>query len=270
MPLGLLVLHNAALTEAQRRGVAVLAGGALCALAARTAAAAAGLDGWTPPALEVLVPRGTTYPDMPFPVRVHESRRFQSTDVLRTWPPRVSIERALVDAAAWITRPRSACGLLAAGVQQRLTTAARLLEVLDGAGQIRHRRIMMRALVDIDGGAQAVSEIDFVRFCERHGLPRPELQRVRKDALGRRRYLDATLTPRNGRPVRVEIDGALHLVVQTYWNDMWRGNDLAIGKELVLRFPSYVIYADDAGAVTQLRRALNLSVPSAPTDARAS
>jgi hypothetical protein len=265
-----MVLHNTTLTPGQRQGIAVLAGGRLCALAARTAAVVAGLTGWEPPALEVLVPRGTTYPDLPFPVRVHESRRFSEADLVDSWPPRVTIERALIDAGAWVTRARSACGLLAAGVQQGLTTAPRLLEELDGAGRIRHRRLMARALVDIDGGAQAVSEMDFLRFCLRHSFPRPVLQVVRMDERGRRRYLDATLQAPDGRLVRVEIDGALHLVVQTYWNDMWRNNDLAIGRELALRFPSYVIHANDPDAVAQLRRALNLSGPSAQTAAQAS
>jgi hypothetical protein len=109
---GLMVLHNTRLTLDQRQGIAVLAGGRLCALAARTAAAVAGLTGWEPPALEVVVPLGTTYPDLPFPVRVHESRRFSAGDVVEEWPPRVSIERALIDAGAWVRRPRSACGLL--------------------------------------------------------------------------------------------------------------------------------------------------------------
>jgi hypothetical protein len=267
---GLIVLHNTRLTPGQRQGIAVLAGGRLCALAARTAAAAAGLTRWEPPALEVVVPRGTTYPDLPFPVRVHESRRFSSGDVVESWPPRVSIDRALIDAGSWVTRPRSACGLLATGVQQGLTTATRLLAELDRAGQIRHRRLMARALVDIDGGAQAVSEMDFLRFCLRHGFPRPELQVVRLDERGRRRYLDATLKTPDGRLVRVEIDGALHLVVQTYWNDMWRSNDLAIGREVALRFPSYVIHANDPDAAAQLRRALNVSGPSAQPAAQAS
>jgi len=267
---GLMVLHNTRLTPAQRQGVATFAGGRLCALTARTAAAVAGLTGWEPPSLEVVVPRGTTYPALPFPVRVHESRRFTVNDVVESWPPRVSIERALIDGGAWVARPRSACGLLAAGVQQGLTTATRLLAELEGAGQIRHRRLMARALADIDGGAQAVREMDFLRFCRHHGFPRPELQVVRMDERGRRRYLDATLKTPDGRLVRVEIDGALHLVVQTYWNDMWRSNDLAIGRELVLRFPSYVIHANDPDAVAQLRRALNLSAPSAQTAAQAS
>jgi hypothetical protein len=178
----------------------------------------------------------------------------------------VRVERALIDAAVWSARPRTACGVLAAGVQQRLTTPDKLLAELAKAGAVRHRRLLAAALADIEGGAQAVSEIDFLRFCRRNGLPRPELQ-VRVDAGGRRRYLDATFRGRSGQPVRVEIDGALHLVVQTYWDDMARGNDLVIQREQVLRLPSYVIYADDPVALNQLRRALGLSDPR---DTRAS
>jgi very-short-patch-repair endonuclease len=101
--------------------------------------------------------------------------------------------------------------------------------------------------------------MEFIRFCRRNRLPTPTLQTVRTDAAGRRRYLDATLHGRNGRTIHVEVDGALHLVVETYWNDMARGNELVIGRERVLRFPSYVIHANDQGAADQLRRALGLS-----------
>jgi hypothetical protein len=175
----------------------------------------------------------------------------------------VRIERALIDGAAWSTAPRTACGLVAAGVQQRLTTADRLLAQLDEVGRVRHARVLRSALIDIAGGAHAMSEIDFIRFCARNGLPKPTHQQVRKDRHGRRRYLDATLVGPTGIVVRVEIDGALHLVVRTYWDDMRRGNELIIGRETSLRFPSFVIYADDPEAIDQLRRALGLSGPEA-------
>src|SRR4051794_30006022 len=56
------VLHNGPLSADQAESVAVLAGGRVCALAARTAAARAGLLHWTTPRIEIVVPRGTTYP----------------------------------------------------------------------------------------------------------------------------------------------------------------------------------------------------------------
>jgi hypothetical protein len=269
---GIVAAHNGPLTMPNEWSVAVLAGGRICALAARTSAQAAGLVGWEPVRTEVVVPHGTTYPGLRgVPVRVHESRRFGVDDIIdTTWPPRVSIERALIDAAAWSNRPRTACGLLAAGVQQRLTMADRLLVELAGAGAIRYRGILRAALLDIEGGAHAVSEMDFIRFCRRHDLPTPIRQRVRRDPNGKRRYLDATLIGPGGTVVRVEIDGALHLLVRTYWDDMSRGNELSIAGETALRLPSVVVHDDDPDAVDQLRRALNLSGPSAHRCARAS
>ena len=259
------VLHNGPLTAPQQETVAVLAGGKLCGLAARTAAARGGLQGWPAHKIEVLVPRGTTYPELHLvDVKVHESRRFTAEDLHPTaWPPSVRMERALVDGAAWSARPRTACGFLAAGVQQRLTEPSRLLETLEQAGQIRFKRLLRSALVDIEGGAQAVSEMDFTRFCRRNRLPEPQRQVVRRDRDGRRRYLDAVLVGPTGRVVRVEIDGALHLVVQTYWDDMYRDNEASIARETQLRFPSFAIHADDRKALEQLRRALDLSGPEA-------
>jgi hypothetical protein len=266
------VLHNGPLTTEQQESVAVLAGGRLCGLAARTAAARAGLRRWPAVKIEVLVPRGTTYPRVRLAdVKVHESRRFSAEDLhVSAWPPRVRVERALVDAAVWSTRPRPACGVLAAGVQQRLTSADRLQDELERAGQVRFRRLLRSALVDIGGGAQAVSEIDFGRFCRRNGLPTPIRQAVRRDRNGRRRYIDATLVGPSGRTVRVEIDGALHLLVETYWDDMYRDNEVSIAGERQIRLPSYVMYADDPDALDQLRRALDLSGPPAQDSARAS
>ena len=82
------------------------------------------------------------------------------------------------------------------------------------------------------------------------------------DRYGRRRYLDATFRRAGGSLLRAEIDGVLHLVVRTYWDDMARGNELVIGDEKVLRFPSYIVHANDPIALEQLRRALNLSGPA--------
>jgi hypothetical protein len=256
------VFHNGPLTREQQQWAAVLNAGGLAALAARTAASEQGLVGWEATCIEIIIPKGQLVPPgLGIDVKVHESRRFTAADLHPGRElPQVRIERAVVDAASWSHRPRTACGLLAASVQQRATTPPRLRSVLETAGAIRYHALLVRALIDIEGGAQAMSEIDFLRFCHRHGLPRPQLQLVRKDGLGRRRYLDATFTRRDGRHLRVEIDGALHLVVRSYWDDMSRGNELVIGREAVLRFPSYVIHANDQTAIDQLRRALDLSV----------
>ena len=260
-----IVMHNGPLTLKQQWSAAVLACEAPAALAARTAAQAAGLVGWEVEPVHIVVPRGAkTNAVTDVAVKVHESRRFSEADIHPTRSPaQVSVERALVDAAVWSRRPRSACGLLAAGVQQRLATPARLRDALELAGHVRHRRLLLSVLADIEGGAQAVSEIDFLRFCGRHGFPRPALQ-TRADTGAKRRYLDATFVRQDGRVIGVEIDGAAHLIVATYWHDMRRLNDLVIDGRRVLRFPSAAIHCDDPDAVAQLRSALRVS--SSPSE----
>jgi hypothetical protein len=261
----LVLMHNGPLSHTQQLWAAVLNAGSLAALAARTAATQQGLVGWEADCIEIVVPRSTLVPaGLGIDVKVHESRRFTAADLHSGRKlPQVRIERALVDAAVWSRSARTACGIVAAGVQQRTTTASRIRDELELAGKVRHRKLLAHALIDIEGGAQAMSEIDFLRFCRRNGLPSPVLQAVRLDPNGRRRYLDATFERRDRSLLRVEVDGALHLIVRTYWDDMSRGNELVIGHERVLRFPSYVIYANDAAALGQLRRALNLSVSQA-------
>jgi hypothetical protein len=262
---GVVVLHNGELTTAQREEVATRVGVRLVALAARTAAERAGLTGWPAPALEVVTLKGSTYPPLPFAVRLHESRRLVVSDVVDVSPARVRIERALVDAAAWAAADKVACGLLAAGVQQRLTTPERLEAQMSLSGQVHRKRLLSAVLTDICGGAQALSEVAFAGYCRRRGLPKPELQAVRLDASGRRRYLDAGFRRRDGSLLAVEIDGALHLLAATYWSDMNRGNELVIAGTDTLRFPSWLIHADDPRVAEQIRRALGLSVLDGPS-----
>jgi very-short-patch-repair endonuclease len=116
-------------------------------------------------------------------------------------------------------------------------------------------------LCDVEGGAQALSEIDFNRLCRRWNLPVVVHQVVRRDRRGRRRYVDAVLRGPNGRVVRVEVDGAMHLLVRTYWDDMFRQNEFTISGEPILRYSSVAVRIDEATVVNQLSRALGLPSP---------
>lgn len=257
----LIVLHNGPLTRVQELWAAVLNGGKLAALAGRTAAIEGGLTGWSSVGVEILVQRGTTVEPLPgVELVVHESRRFDRVDIHPALKPaRTRMERSLVDAATWTKDVRAACGLLCAGVQQQLTTAAKLSDALSSAGQVRHRRLLTATLDDIAGGAQALSEIDFTRLVRRYRLPvtvERQTMRVTKD--GRRRYLDVTLRSRSGRRLHVEIDGAVHLLPRRYWDDMLRQNEMVIAGEPVLRFPSISLRLDEALVIDQVCRALGL------------
>jgi hypothetical protein len=252
-----IVLHNGPLTPGQCRWAALLSAGSGAVLAGRTALELAGLTGWHSVAVQLLVPEGAK-PALPrgFATEVHHTRR-SKPDQLRVVgrPPRSTAERSAICAASWMSNPRSSAGLLAAVVQQRLSTAPRLLEELQWAGRIRHRRLMRFTLQDIDGGAQALTEIDFGRMCRRHGFHITARQVVRLDGKGRRRYLDGVVSCADGKEVAFEVDGAPHLEVLSYWDDMERSNELVIAGQSLLRFPSVIVRTDERRVVDQLRRA---------------
>jgi hypothetical protein len=263
-PLGPLVvaLNLGDLSTSARRWAVVLGCGPEAALGAWTSLAEWGLSGWDRGSTHVVVRRGSTPPRLPDavgPVTVHESRRHTADDVHTRGGLRMhSVDRAAVDAAAWSAGDRSACGLLAAVVQQRLTTADRLLAELDLAGKVRRRGLMRLTLGDVAGGSQALSEIDFVRFCRRRGLPLPARQVVRRDLTGRRRYLDVEWRLRDGRTFAVEIDGVGHLDSSRWYDDLLRTAELlAGGSSEPMRLPALAVRVEP-DRVERILRALLL------------
>jgi hypothetical protein len=177
-------------------------------------------------------------------------------DVLPRLPPVTSLERATIDAAAWSPDITTATRVVVAPIQQRFTTAARLREVLAAAGQVKFRPLLRSFIADLEGGAEALSEVAFIRWCRKHGFPKPKCG-ARVDSRGRRRYLDVEFRLPSGKVVRVEIDGGIHLNLATRWADTAKDNDDVIARRTTLRFPSIAIYSDDPIALRQLREALS-------------
>lgn len=250
------VLQSGPLGTDQQRWAAVLLAGAGSALAGRTALQVQGLTGWDDDKLHVLAPHGRrALVAADLPVVLHSTRRTIETHPARQLP-QTRLERSAVDAASWCAGVRSACGLLAAVVQQRLSSAPRLLESLRAAGVVRYQRQLRAALQDIEGGAQALSEIDFRRLCQRFDLAASISQQVRVDEAGRRRYVDAELVAEDGTRVLVEVDGALHMVADQWQRDQLRANELLIAGRPVLRFSSVLLRTEPDKVADQLRRAL--------------
>jgi hypothetical protein len=249
------VLHNGPLTRAERWRAAVLNCGPRAVLASHSAAEALGLAGWERDELHVLAPAGVPAPRaVPLPIVLHRTSRPTRTTAGGECQ---ELPDALLLAASGFRSPRPACGILAAGVQQRLVTPAALRTALRRAVRVRHRAALLAAVADIAMGAGALSEIDFVRLCRRNGLPVPVQQRVRVEPSGQRRYLDAEWDLPDGRRVVAEVDGALHIVVRRWWSDQLRQNEIAIRRgTTVLRFPSVVVRTEERLVVDQLRRAL--------------
>lgn len=248
------VLHRGPLTREAREWVAVLEHGQGAALAAHTAASRYGLKGFDSELVQIVVHRGARTRSFPW-LKVHESRRFDpATDVHPARTPRiVSLERAIVDMACWSRSPRRACAILCAAVQQRLTVAPRLRDELDAAGRVHHHRLLRAVLTDIEGGSHALSELDMLALCRRAGLPEPRRQAVRRDADGRRRYLDLEVVLPDGTVLVIEVDGAAHLQPLTWWDDQLRQNLIVIDGSSVMRFPAAIARLDPDLVIGQLR-----------------
>ncbi|WP_232378338.1 DUF559 domain-containing protein [Micromonospora humida] len=128
-----------------------------------------------------------------------------------------------------------------------LDAVARRLPRLRRAALIRH------TIGDLAGGAEALSEIDLVRLCRRHRLPRPELQERRRDAAGRTRYLDAYWRQWG---LHVEVDGAHHMDVRHWAADLRRQNGVWISGDRILRFTAFDVRHRPDEVAAQLRAAL--------------
>ena len=251
--------HNGPLTRRQAMWAAILSAPFPVALCAETVYELFRVPGAETEVIHVLVPRGARV--LPVPgvrLSVHESRRFPSAHevMIREGLPITSLARAAVDSAAWSKDVRRAWRLAVAPIQARLIRPEQIRAELDKAGKVRRRRSLSLLLNDLEGGAQALREVEFLRFCRRHGLPTPKCQ-ARLDSQGRRRYLDAEFRRRSGRPLHVEIDGGIHLKLAIRAQDTIKDNDAHIAGQLVLRYASISIYTDAPDAVRQIRQALD-------------
>lgn len=257
---GIIVTHSGPLTDIQRLRVAVSWAGPGAALAGLTAARLDGFEGFTgrdESPIHLVVPAGWSSrrakPDLP--LVVHYSRRL-GPDAIHPLkrPRRTRIARSVVDAASWMPTMRGAQAILAAGVQQGLTTVDELAAVAQANPRLRRRKLIACTLADIAGGARALSELDFARLVIRaYRLPEPDRQRRRKDSQGKNRYLDACW---DEAKLVAEVDGAQHMDALQHWDDMNRDNDLTVGGYRVLRFPAWLVRYHPELVAAKLRQAL--------------
>ncbi len=260
---GVLLTGNGRLHHDQQLWVAVLTAGTDAFLAGATAAAEHGVRLRHHRELHVLVPAernatpmaGHLPDDMP-PVRIHRTTVLPPAHRHAARPPRTSVARSVVDAAAWAGTDDAARTIIAASVQQRCVRPGDIRTVLTIQRRVRRRRLIDLTLADVEGGARALSEIDFLQLCRRHALPSPDLQQHRRDGYGRRRYLDAYW---HAQRVHAEVDGAHHMEVEHWAADMLRQNALWIRGDRVLRFPAWLVRARPDEVAAQLRAALSSS-----------
>jgi very-short-patch-repair endonuclease len=262
---GVVVAHSGPLSDTQRVWAGLLSVPQPALLGGRTAASLCGLRGYDQSAVHVLVPASSRVSDTrtrhstddSWPVIVHRTCTLTPEDALwRSRPPRTTAARSVVDAAQWARNTDDALAIIAAGIQQRITTPDHILRVLERLPRARRRNMILAAANDAAGGAGSLAEIDFVRLCRRYRLPPPDQQVRRTDVLGRKRYLDAYW---RAWRLHVEIDGAHHLEARAWWDDMRRQNALWLAGDRVLRFPAWVVRHRPAEVAAQLREALRAS-----------
>ncbi len=242
-----------ALTRAQQQWVAVMAApGAV--LGGRSALEMLGLRGFLPTVVDVVLPPGRRFDKPPAWVRVHRTRHLPAEDVHRTrLPPGTSIGRSVVDAARWAASNDEARTVIAMAFQQRLVADWEITAVLRRLPNVRRARLIAQTSTDAGGGAHSLAELDFLAISRRAGFPEPKLQFVRRDAQGRRRYVDALFEEYG---VLVEIDGGQHTDVRQAWADMRRQNALWVAGVRVLRFPGWLVRERPDAVVAQVRAAL--------------
>ncbi len=215
------------LSEAQRRWVAVLHAGPRSMLGGLSAAARAGLQGWDRGEVTVWVEGDLSFE----PVEgVRFFRTARPADLVAhpsSEPPRARLEPAVLLWAAYEAPPRAAVGVLAATVQQRLTTAPRLLEWTDRLRPLRRSPLFRSILADVGAGTHSAAERDVLRLCRRHALADPHRQRRRPDRDGTTRWTDCEWDLPDGTVLMLEVDGALHLDATTWTADKRRARRLA-------------------------------------------
>lgn len=222
------------LSPEQERWVAVLHCGPDAMLGGLTALAVHGLTGWTRDEVTVIVANPDSFQHVdgirPFRTR-RPLERLRGPGAL----PCCRVEPAALLWAAHERNPRSAAGLLAAVVQQRLTTATSLLTWVDTLRPLRRAADFRALLRDIEGGSESLGEVDVVRMCRAYGLALPVRQRGRTDRSGRRRYTDCEWDLPDGRTLILEVDGAFHLEVGQYTEDVRRQRGLTRPDRIVIR-----------------------------------
>jgi hypothetical protein len=233
-----------------RRWWAVLEVGGQAAVDGVTALQHAGLRGFDHPEIQVSVHKSGCY-RRPRGVRVYETRRRTTGDLIGDGLPRVRPAVAAVRAALWAQTNRQAALILIMAVQQRIAPVSEVWVALAAVRRHRRRRFLLAVLADISDGVQSMGELDFARLCRSSGLPEPDRQVVRRGSRGRC-YLDAYWDQWN---VVAEIEGIHHEWETNQIGDTMRQNELTLDAA-VLRIPVVGLRDCAAPYLDQLRALL--------------
>lgn len=145
-------------------------------------------------------------------------------------PPRLDVEDTVLDLCDE-SEVADVVGWVAAAVQRRLTTPARLRRRLEDRGRHRLRRLVLDLLADVAVGAESPIEIAYLNDVERaHGLPHGHRQ------LSPRGSTHSTDVDYDPYALIVELDGRIGHVGKGRFRDMRRDNTHVLLGRATLRF----------------------------------
>ncbi|WP_209720973.1 hypothetical protein [Marmoricola sp. OAE513] len=241
-------------TWKQRVWLGALHAGGTAMVGGITALTWRGLRNWHREEVTILVDDELSFDRVPG-IKFFRTRR--PLDVLRArsaGPPMCRIEPAALLFAGYAESARTGQGLLAAVVQQRLTTAPALAAELEAMRPLRRGRLLRTTLADIAGGSDSLAEIDLGRLCRRAGLPEPQRQTRRRDAGGRTRYTDCEWTLPDGTTLILEIDGAFHMDVEHWEDDLSRQRRLTGRGRILVRCTARELRVKPHSVLEDLKR----------------
>ena len=197
------------LSVAQRLWLGVLHGGPSAMIGGLNAAEHLGLERWHRDDVTVLVNNPMSFDPLQG-FRFVRTRRPYKLLIAPGELPVCRLEPAVLMFASREPHLRTALGAVTATVQQRRTTAERLLEWVELLAPLRRASAIRDLLGDVAGGAHSLAEVDLRKACRDHGVQPPRSQRVRFDRAGHKRYTDCEWTLCDGRTLVLEVDGAFH------------------------------------------------------------
>lgn len=242
-------------SDRQKMWAAVLHCGEHARLCGRAALQLHGWTGAANPPYDVLVPRVVR------PVRNPQWLRLRSTTAEvagpAAQPARTSADLAATHAAAWSVSDRQALFVVISTLQQRLTTPARVREIVLSRPKLPRRSLILEAIAAYENGAQSLNEFDFAAWCRRFGIIEPSRQTRLRDRTGKPRAIDVEFRTASGKRLRVEVEGLHHLDPAQYFADISRENDIAVVREgTSLRITTWHLQHEPLAFAEVLREAL--------------
>lgn len=246
---GVVVLHNATLSPAERDLVALLSSRRGSALSGPSALRLDGFD-VRDSRHHVSLPAGAKPPSWE-ETTAHYSHELTDLDVHPTRVPRrTRPARSVLDAASWHANERYARWVVIGAIQAGIVTTRHLREALTRRGMCRHRGVIVTSILDAAGGVQSLPEGDFEQIWTATGLPPATRQQPVRGRDGRY-YLDVwSEALRFG----VEIHGIPHLAVENWDRDLVRANEITIRGRSGLTFSSYAVRNQPDQVMDQLDR----------------